>query len=78
MSVLDTLWLAAALAALAPTPGAAAPCVRLTRAGTQVQGDVRICPGHYRIADPAQRGVVIAAASGTRIDLGGVTLESGV
>jgi len=81
VSVPGALWLAkalaAALAALAPTPGTAAPCVRPTRAGTQVQGDVRICPGHYRIADPTERGVVIAAASGTRIDLGGVTLESG-
>jgi parallel beta-helix repeat protein len=77
MSAPAALWLAVALAALAPTPGAAAPCVRPTRAGTQVQGDVRICPGRYRIADPTERGVVIAAASGTRIDLGGVTLESG-
>jgi parallel beta-helix repeat protein len=77
VSVSAGLWLAAVLAAPAPLAGAAAPCVRLTRAGTQVQGDVRICPGHYRIADPAERGVVIAAASGTRIDLGGVTLESG-
>ncbi|MBA3496884.1 MAG: right-handed parallel beta-helix repeat-containing protein [Gemmatimonadales bacterium] len=56
---------------------AAAPCVRLTRAGTQVQGDVRVCPGRYRIADPSERGVLIAAASGTRIDLAGVTIESG-
>ena len=56
---------------------AAAPCVRLARAGTQVQGDVRICPGRYRVADPTERGVLIAAASGTRIDLTGVTLESG-
>jgi len=56
---------------------AAAPCVRLTRAGTQVQGDVRVCPGRYRIADPTERGVLIAASSGTRIDLGGVTIESG-
>jgi parallel beta-helix repeat protein len=54
-----------------------APCVRPTRAGTQVQGDVRICPGHYRIADPTERGVIVAAASGTRIELTGVTLESG-
>ena len=29
----------------------AAPCVRPTRAGTQVQGEVRVCPGRYRIAD---------------------------
>jgi parallel beta-helix repeat protein len=54
-----------------------APCVRPTRAGTQVQGEVRICPGHYRIADPGERGIIIAAASGTRIDLSGVVLESG-
>ena len=56
---------------------AAAPCIRLARAGTQVQGDVRVCPGRYRIADPAERGVLIAATSGTRIDLTGVTIESG-
>jgi parallel beta-helix repeat protein len=54
-----------------------APCIRLSRAGMQVQGDVRICPGHYRIADPGERGVLVAAASGTRIDLAGVTIESG-
>lgn len=66
-----TLW-------LPMRPGAAeAPCLRPTRAGTQVQGDVRVCPGRYRIADPGERGVIIAAASGTRIDLSGVTLESG-
>jgi nitrous oxidase accessory protein NosD len=71
--------LAAALLA-APSSaawGAADPCVRLQRPGTQVQGDVRVCPGRYRIADPAERGVLIAAASGTRIDLSGVTIESG-
>jgi parallel beta-helix repeat protein len=56
---------------------AAAPCVRPSRAGTQVQGEVRICPGRYRIADPSERGVIVAAASGTRIDLTGVVLESG-
>jgi parallel beta-helix repeat protein len=55
----------------------AAPCLRPNRAGTQVQGEVRICPGRYRIADPGERGVIIAAASGTRIDLSGVVLESG-
>lgn len=54
-----------------------APCLRLSRAGTQVQGDVRVCPGRYRIADPGERGVLIAATSGTRIDLTGVTIESG-
>ncbi|HEX3234299.1 MAG TPA: NosD domain-containing protein [Gemmatimonadales bacterium] len=56
---------------------AAAPCIRPSRAATQVQGEVRICPGHYRIADPTERGVIIAASSGTSIDLTGVTLESG-
>jgi parallel beta-helix repeat protein len=55
----------------------AAPCVRPSRAGTQVQGEVRICPGRYRIADPSERGIIIAASSGTRIDLSGVVLESG-
>jgi parallel beta-helix repeat protein len=58
-------------------PFAAAPCIRPTRAGTQVQGEVRICPGRYRIADPNERGIIIAAATGTHIDLTGVTLESG-
>ncbi len=55
----------------------AAPCLRPTRAGTQVQGEVRVCPGRYRIADPAERGVIIVAGSGTRLDLTGVVLESG-
>jgi parallel beta-helix repeat protein len=54
-----------------------APCLRPSRPGTQVQGEVRICPGRYRIADPSERGVIIAASSGTRIDLSGVVLESG-
>ncbi|HJR16118.1 MAG TPA: hypothetical protein VJ808_04625, partial [Gemmatimonadales bacterium] len=54
-----------------------APCIRPARAGTQVQGDVRVCPGRYRISDAGERGVIIAAASGTRIDLTGVVLESG-
>jgi parallel beta-helix repeat protein len=77
VSRLGALGLAAVLAAFVPAWAEAAPCVRPVRAGTQVQGDVRICPGRYRIPDPAERGVVIAAASGTRIDLSGVTLESG-
>jgi parallel beta-helix repeat protein len=38
---------------------------------------VRVCPGRYRIPDRGERGVIIAAASGTRIDLTGVVLESG-
>jgi parallel beta-helix repeat protein len=56
---------------------AGAPCIRPSRAGTQVQGEVRICPGRYRITDRNERGVIVAAASGTRIDLTGVVLESG-
>ena len=56
---------------------AEAPCVRPSRAGTQVQGEVKICPGRYRIADVDGRGVIIVASSGTRVDLTGVTLESG-
>jgi hypothetical protein len=65
-----------ALLALAGTD-LTAPCLRPARAGTQVQGDVRICPGRYRVPDPSERGVIIVAASGTRIDLSGVVLESG-
>jgi parallel beta-helix repeat protein len=67
--------IAALMLALAPTD--AAPCLRPSRPGTQVQGEVRVCPGRYRIADPSERGVIVAAASGTRIDLTGVVLESG-
>ena len=65
------------LLATAADAAGTAPCLRPTRPGTQVQGEVRICPGRYRIADPAERGVIIAASSGTRIDLSGVVLESG-
>src|SRR5215216_2198164 len=54
-----------------------APCIRPTRAGTQVQGEVRVCPGRYRVPDQTEQGVIIIAASGTRIDLAGVVLESG-
>src|SRR5688572_17520251 len=68
---------ALALAVTFPVSDRVAPCVRPSRAGTQVQGDVRVCPGRYRIADANERGVIIAAASGTRIDLTGVVLESG-
>ena len=82
MSARRSGWIVAGLAALASAGAAesgagSAPCLRLSRPGTQVQGDVRVCPGRYRVADPAERGVLIAAASGTRIDLGGVTIESG-
>lgn len=73
--ILEAYSLAFALAL--PGPHHAAPCIRPSRAGTQVQGDVRVCPGRYRIPDSNERGVIIAAASGTRIDLTGVVLESG-
>lgn len=76
VALLATVPLVLAARPAVAAPGGA-PCVRLTRAGTQVQGDVRVCAGRYRIADPGERGVLIAAASGTRIDLTGVTLESG-
>jgi parallel beta-helix repeat protein len=55
----------------------AAPCVRLGKAGTEVRGDVKICPGRYRVPDHGEVGLVVVAASGTRIDLTGVTLDSG-
>ncbi len=58
-------------------PDAGSSCLRLTKAGTQIQGDVKICPGRYRLPDPTERGVIIIAASGSRLDLTGVTLESG-
>lgn len=61
---------------LVAAPGAP-PCTRLTRAGTQIQGDVKICPGRYRFADPGERGIIVIAASLTRLDLTGVILESG-
>lgn len=56
---------------------AGAPCTRVSRAGTELRGDTRICPGRYRIADPGQKGVLVVAASGVRIDLDGVIIESG-
>ncbi len=79
MNVVRALPILAWLVPLSPAGRsvADAPCLRPSRAGTQVQGEVRVCPGRYRIADPTERGVIIAAASGTRIDLTGVTLESG-
>ena len=49
------------LAGVAPFNGVA-PCLRPSRAGTQVQGEVRVCPGRYRIADPSERGVIVAAS----------------
>jgi parallel beta-helix repeat protein len=65
------------LSGLALSDDAEPACTRLTRAGTQIQGDVKICPGRYRFADPNERGVIVIAASLTRLDLTGVTLESG-
>ncbi|MEO8633827.1 MAG: NosD domain-containing protein [Gemmatimonadales bacterium] len=59
------------------TVAAAAPCLRIDKAGTVVTGDVKICPGRYRVPDRAERGVLVVAGSSTRIDLTGVTLESG-
>jgi parallel beta-helix repeat protein len=75
-----SIWPLVALISIRSLAGDAAappPCTRLTRAGTQIQGDVKICPGRYRFADPAERGVIIIAASLTRLDLTGVTIESG-
>src|SRR5882672_1039624 len=62
---------------LAAGPAGTDPCVRPLKAGTSVQGNVRICPGRYRIPDPMERGILIVATSGTTLDLTGVTLESG-
>jgi parallel beta-helix repeat protein len=73
--ILEVLSFASALSLSAAE--AAAPCIRPTRPGTQVQGEVRVCPGRYRVADPTEVGVIIAAASATHIDLTGVVLESG-
>jgi parallel beta-helix repeat protein len=56
---------------------AAEACVRIAKPGTEVRGDVKICPGRYRIPDRSEQGIIVVAASETRIDLTGVTLESG-
>ncbi len=55
----------------------AAPCIRLRRAPTEIRGDTKVCPGRYRIADPQEKGVLLVTASGIRLDLSGVILESG-
>lgn len=55
----------------------AAPCVRPVRPGTVVTGEVKICPGRYRITDHREQGILVVSGSNTRIDLTGVTLESG-
>ena len=74
-----TLTLSAFLGAGAALPPARLfePCVRPGKAGTEVRGEVKICPGRYRIPDHGEVGAIIVAASGTRIDLTGVTLDSG-
>ncbi len=56
---------------------AADRCIRLGKAGTKVTGDVKVCPGRYRITDHAEQGVIVVTGSNTRIDLTGVTIESG-
>lgn len=65
------------LAALSLLSFGAAPCLRLDKPGTSVAGEVKICPGRYRIADHGERGVLVVTSPSTRIDLTGVTLESG-
>ncbi len=60
-----------------PAGAGTAACLRLDRAGTTVTGDVKICPGRYRIMDRDERGIIVVTGSGTRVDLTGVTLESG-
>jgi parallel beta-helix repeat protein len=72
------LGVTALIAILVPLRSSATPsCLRITRAGMAVQGDVKICPGRYRIADPSEQGVLVVAGSGTRLDLTGVIIESG-
>lgn len=71
-------WLALLLVfPLLRSGGGGEPCLRISKAGTQVQGDVKICPGRYRFPDGGEHGVIIIASSLTRLDLTGVTLESG-
>ena len=71
------LFLVASAALLAAPSARYEPCLRPARAGTQIQGDVTVCPGRYRIADRGEVGVLVIAGSGTRLNLTGVTLESG-
>jgi parallel beta-helix repeat protein len=52
-------------------------CVHISKPGTEVRGEVKICPGRYRIPDHREVGIIVVAGSGTRIDLTGVSLESG-
>ncbi len=86
MRIAITLALAGGLMALPNHPAAEptsrraaeqAPCVRLDKPGTRIRGDVKICPGRYRVADRGEVGALVIIASGTRVDLTGVTIESG-
>jgi parallel beta-helix repeat protein len=52
-------------------------CLHLEKPGTQVSGEVKVCPGRYRIPDRSERGILVIVGSNTRVDLTGVTLESG-
>jgi parallel beta-helix repeat protein len=54
-----------------------APCTTIPRSGFRVSGEVKICPGTYRLTDPRGAGVLIISTSDTRVDLAGVTIESG-
>ncbi|MEO8199007.1 MAG: NosD domain-containing protein [Gemmatimonadota bacterium] len=75
---MNRIWIIVSLAPLSGLPAPSAPpCQRLERAGTQIQGEVKICPGRYRLPDPTEKGVIIIAASRSRLDLTGVTIESG-
>jgi parallel beta-helix repeat protein len=65
------------LAVLAEPQAREAPCIRIARAPTLIRGDTKVCPGRYRVADPRERGVLLVTASGIRLDLSGVILESG-
>ena len=74
------LWASGIVGATTPPahqPTAFAPCIRLRRAPTEIRGDTKVCPGRYRIADPQEKGVLLITASGIRLDLTGVVLESG-
>jgi parallel beta-helix repeat protein len=55
---------------------ALAPCIRVTRAGTEVRGDTKVCPGRYRVRDANETGVLVVKASGVHLDLTGVIFES--
>jgi parallel beta-helix repeat protein len=54
-----------------------APCTTIPRSGFRISGDVKICPGTYRLTDPREAGVLVIETSDTRVDLSGVTIESG-